>query len=492
MHSRALGIVVVVAGVAGGAGTASAKTWQVGPAREYTQLSQVAEVVQPGDVVEVDGDAEYGPVDFNVDGTAAAPITIRGLPVNGKRPVVRGGDYTVMLRGNHTVFEGFEVTGGTEVCVLHKAHGVVIRDAVIHDCVNHGVLGTDYESGDLTLEYSEIYRNGNGDRKHQVYIATDEGMWPGAVFRLQHCYIHDATGGNSVKSRSERNEIYYNWIEGAMYHELDLIGSQEYATDVAEENSDVVGNVFIKVGEWDVARIGGDGTGETYGKYRFVNNTFVLDGADEAIRAQLGIESIELHNNVFVRFDGAPMTIVRESEVSWESGAMTVFGTNNWVPAGATLPGGLEGTVEGGDPGLVDLAALDVRPKEGSVLVDAASGNPPPFAGHVLPDPLIIPLELPYGGLKPAGEPMPRPAAGAGLDIGAFEIGSGPPLQPPGGGGGGGGGGGDDDGVGDNEGGCSVSPGGERGVGGAFGLAVGLLVGFALRRALRARRRRRA
>ena len=31
-------------------------------------------------------------------------------------------------------------------------------------------------------------------------------------------------GGNAVKSRAQRNEIYYNWIEGAVYHELELIG----------------------------------------------------------------------------------------------------------------------------------------------------------------------------------------------------------------------------------------------------------------------------
>jgi len=36
--------------------------------------------------------------------------------------------------------------------------------------------------------------------------------------------VHDGNGGNGVKSRAERNEIYYNWIEGSLYHELELIG----------------------------------------------------------------------------------------------------------------------------------------------------------------------------------------------------------------------------------------------------------------------------
>lgn len=62
-------------------------------------------------------------------------------------------------------------------------------------------------------------------------MATDEVAYPGAVFRLQHSYLQDSDytdgvgiGGNLIKSCAERNEIYYNWLEGAFYHELELIG----------------------------------------------------------------------------------------------------------------------------------------------------------------------------------------------------------------------------------------------------------------------------
>jgi hypothetical protein len=69
---------------------------------------------------------------------------------------------------------------------------------------------------------------------------------------MQHCYIHPSVdyaricdggscqstdagpcgangpcvfwGGNAVKTRAQRNEIYYNWIEGSQYPELSLIG----------------------------------------------------------------------------------------------------------------------------------------------------------------------------------------------------------------------------------------------------------------------------
>ena len=62
------------------AGPTLAATLQVGPGRTYTSLQQVVEIVNPGDVVEVDGNVTYaGGVTFTRAGTAAQPITIRGL-----------------------------------------------------------------------------------------------------------------------------------------------------------------------------------------------------------------------------------------------------------------------------------------------------------------------------------------------------------------------------------------------------------------------------
>jgi hypothetical protein len=95
-------------------------------------------------------------------------------------------------------------------------------------------------------------------------MATDELAHPGSVFRMIGCWIHDANGGNNVKSRAERNGI-----EGAYYHELELIGPDPAGgvpEATAREDSDVVGNVFVKRGAneaFAVVRFGGDGTGQS-------------------------------------------------------------------------------------------------------------------------------------------------------------------------------------------------------------------------------------
>ena len=85
MRVLAAASVTLVAGQIYGA------TYQVGPARTYTNLQAIAKRLAPGDVVEVDGDAVYpGNATFDNHGTPANPITIRGVRVNGKRPVISG------------------------------------------------------------------------------------------------------------------------------------------------------------------------------------------------------------------------------------------------------------------------------------------------------------------------------------------------------------------------------------------------------------------
>src|SRR5262245_1302438 len=80
---------------------ARATVYQVGPTRTYTTLQSVANRLAPGDVVEVDGDATYpGGVTFDKDGTAGNPITIRGLRVNGNRPIVSGGSFVMRIGGD--------------------------------------------------------------------------------------------------------------------------------------------------------------------------------------------------------------------------------------------------------------------------------------------------------------------------------------------------------------------------------------------------------
>ncbi len=401
---------------------ARAATFAVGPGRQLRDLQAVAPKLQPGDVVLVDGDATYpGDVLLRNDGAADAKIVIRGRRVAGKRPVLAGGKTTLEVRGSHYQIEGFEITGGAARCVFHHGDDVTLADTVIHDCPRHGLLGADDDTGSLTLRYVEVYHAGAGDSAHPIYMATDHRAFPGAVFRMEHCYLHDQNGGNNIKSRAERNEIHYNWIEGAKYHEIELIGP-DGGEPHRRDDSDVVGNVIRKLRPGYVVRVGGDGSGESNGRYRFTNNTIVIGPETRAVfRLFNGLESIEMHNNAFFREGGGGVRILVEDDVRWADGHPLMAGTHNWLPRGSTsIPGEWDHTLFGVDPGFV--SSSDLRPTATSPLVDAGSEVLPSPPSCAFPAPLVeAQSSPPIGRLELPLTVAPRGRVGA-IDIGAFEY----------------------------------------------------------------------
>lgn len=406
--------------------SASAETYQVGPTRDFTSLGDLADSLAPGDVVEIDGDTEYdGGVLFEAAGTAEQPIIIRGIRVNGNRPRLSGGNNTLEVGADHYVFEGLDLTGGTSRCFFHRADDITLRDSVIHDCPAHGILGADEGSGSLLLEYVEVHHCGSDTQRHQIYMTTDQNAHPGSVFRMQHCYVHDANGGNNVKSRAERNEIYCNWVEGALYHELELIGPDDgVGTGGLREDSDVVGNALVKTNSDSyVVRFGGDGTGETQGRYRFVNNTVLTQPDGPAVfRLFDGLESVEMHNNVFLGLDGGTVDLVRTAEAAWTEGRQIV-GSYNWVgDDAANVPEEWTNTRTGSDPEFTDLDGWNLTPTEDSPLRNAGTEQTIEDWTYAVPSPWAIPNCSPPRR-SVGNTPRSRQLTGE-VDIGAYEAGS--------------------------------------------------------------------
>jgi hypothetical protein len=166
-------------------------------------------------------------------------------------------------------------------------------------------------------------------------------------------------------------------------------------------------------------RIGGDGTGQSFGRYRFMNNTFIHrdDNPASHIFAHFDVESVEMHNNVFYVTSSV---VFDDSEASWVFGRR-VSGANNWVHSGADYPPEWTGTLTGTSPGFVDMGADLLRPAAGSVLIDAGTATMTSPAGSPFLNPLAVPLfHPPEAALISVGTAEHRPADAA-IDIGAFE-----------------------------------------------------------------------
>ena len=259
---------------------------------------------------------------------------------------------------------------------------------------------------------------------------------------MQYSYVHDNGGGHAVKSRAERNEIYYNWIESPNLHAIELIGPDPgsfpnsmtlaQVEAVAREDSDVVGNVIRKKSTetGHLIRIGSDETGRSKGRYRFVNNTFITSASPNtgsAIRVYDEIDSLEVHNSAFFRPNGGSgqlaIELVRTSEAI---GSPQYAGSNNCFPAGSTLGVGVTawtGSKACAQASFIDYPGNDLRPSGASLLLNAGVANPPTIAARPFPSPLGTPLHHP-----PVRNIVQSPSPfhlinGAAIDIGAFEAG---------------------------------------------------------------------
>jgi hypothetical protein len=393
------------------------------PSTAYPTLAALLPSLKPGDVVDVlplTSGAAYGPIKFKTPGTAAQPIILRGVRVNGVLPQIKGysndvGGALKFEGAHHMVLDSFEITNGfnaqsTNVpaqaraqalyCLSNQANHVQLRRSKVFDCLNHGILGADEGSGSLTLDQVEVTTAGcdqakgmqcqSNAIKHPVYVATDPQAFPGSVLRVKDSYLHGNVAGETIKSRAQRAEIYNNWIEskGQQDHALGLYGYDAF--DASPSNPihhDVVGNVLIAVGGGAMARFGGDDTGSTFGRTRFVNNTVLLgesygesNRSQPVIRLDGALDAFIAHNNIF-QVGGNPaarsVVLVRENAgLQWVGGAPKLLLTHNYIPTGSSpacvktgnicstsvaLPAGyvLQDWVSAASPGFLDDSNLN-------------------------------------------------------------------------------------------------------------------------------------
>ena len=411
------------------------RVFQVGPSRRFRQLSDVAPLLSAGDQVLVDA-GTYRPAVLTRSGTPDQPIVMRSA--DGRRPVIAGGRHSLRLVGaHHTLGDGFEITGGTEACVWVQADSVTLRNLYVHDCPRHGILGADLDSGSLVVDLSEITRTGGHpvgeNRKHPVYVATDRDAFPDAVLRVQRSYLHDNLG-ESIKSRSARTEVFFNWIEVGQdpqsLYTISLYGFEAYETH-GSLNSDVVGNVLVHQAGYGV-RLGGDGTGASRGRVRFANNTFVLGpgfGQAPVMRLFQSLDSVFLINNAFVRSPPSmePVRLFRDEIAagSWVGGRIKLAGEKNLLPQRSSIapmnPAEWREVIH--DPPQLRSATpgeLDVRPREGSPLLKIGSSLSRMPADYDIGGALDHLAWQVWHQAPTAGEPLlPQTRSGTDANIGA-------------------------------------------------------------------------
>ncbi len=284
---------------------ASAKTWLVGPTRQYKAPSAVASLVSNGDTVLVDSGQYPGDVSvWNASNLVLrCPDGMARFDANGNIAQQKG---IFVIYGDNDYMEGFELygaqiseaNGDNGAGIRMQGHGFTARRCYIHDNQD-GILtgiGSD-TTGNILIEACEFYHNGvesgqaAGD-EHNIYIGHCSSL------TVRFCYFHGSVQGHELKTRANRNYIMYNKIVDG------LTGDGSFSIDIPNGGlSYVIGNAIQKgplnVNHTVTIDYGGEGIINGDSEFYFANNTVVIDRAGTTLfHLQPGAQAL-IANNIF-------------------------------------------------------------------------------------------------------------------------------------------------------------------------------------------------
>jgi len=311
------------------AGAVHARTYDVGPAMPYSAVSEVAAELKPGDVVEIHGEI-HDAFTIAAHGMYDDPIVIRGAPT-GDNPAERARILLdedmrregVTISGNWVRLENLGISGargrpGSDAAVSIRGEHVTVRNCRIHN--NLQGLGCSGLVDDILIEFCEFDSNGGAaGHRHSAFLISEK---PGARVTVQHCWFHDATGGNFIKTRCPRVVIRYNWFESTSASCVSVVDFLQYGRDERFDplyplHTDIVGNVFFQ--GWSpgrryaTLRIGGEEQAAcgTEGDFHIAHNLFVttrrareMVPEDETVHMSVrgNVDNLRLYNNIFLEY----------------------------------------------------------------------------------------------------------------------------------------------------------------------------------------------
>lgn len=414
----------------------AATLYEVGPGKAYTNIGDVPwESLNAGDQVKIywRSTPYKEKIVLSRMGTAAAPITVTGVPnASGVRPVIDGNGATTRAAldfwndnrsvikiggarftgsasdpstGNlpkYITIENLEIRGaklgysytnnaGTTVSYVKAASPIFVeygenltfRNNIITDGGN-GLFVASSDAGasrNILVEGNYIYGNGNSGSvyEHNIYTAAI-----GITFQYNRLGdLCSGCTGNNLKDRSSGTVIRYNWVEGGN-RQLDLVEGDDttlISSDANYHQTYVYGNVLIKPNDTrnpQFVHYGGDnGTTSLYrkGTLYLYNNTFISNRTDNAtmMRLSTSSETADVRNNVFYKSVSTSSLRIID-----QTGTANLY--NNWINTGyvniAAGSGGTvthSGTITGTSPGFTNFSTLDLRPATGSALINAGT-----------------------------------------------------------------------------------------------------------------------
>ncbi len=278
---------------------------------------------QSGDVFEVlpavyEGEDQQIYIGPNVQNSAAynagqfvtpKNITIRGITVNGVRPVIKlpstgasnanfGQSLVYIGASENITIENMDISSnatgagglGKAGVYINGGKNVTLKNVRISGFSNksaNGIFATGLNSGTLLLSGVELANNGGGNGpEHNIYVNASS-VDPAFTVKMVGSWSHDSVYGHLFKSRAQVNYLEGNYFQGSKSSGTGDM-RESWMVDIPEGGAFTArNNIFSKNKSGDRT----NGAAITYGVERAV-------GTFDANRSW----ALQIENNTFVAF----------------------------------------------------------------------------------------------------------------------------------------------------------------------------------------------
>ncbi|HEY3875584.1 MAG TPA: hypothetical protein VGM92_08910, partial [Candidatus Kapabacteria bacterium] len=302
------------------AAPSQAKTWLVGPARQYIAPSKVQNLVAPGDTVLVDSGTYVGDVaTWNANNLVLrCPNGTARFNANGN---IAGDKGIWLFYGTNAYVEGFEfygaaiseADGDNAAGIRVQGNNFTCRRCYFHDNQEGILTGNDTSDNSIWIEACEFDHNGvetggGAGFEHNIYIGLCSSC------TIKFCYFHASIVGHEVKCRANVSYILYNYIVDGP------AGDGSLSIDIPQGGlAYVIGNIIEKgpmTANSTVIGYGEEGFKNPDTDLYFLNNTVVTDrNPTTFFEIASGTKTALIANNIFAG-NAHPITGFTDTEAN--------------------------------------------------------------------------------------------------------------------------------------------------------------------------------
>ena len=336
----------------------------------FRTIQKAANVVQPGDIVNVLPGVYSGLVKTTVSGTSGSPIRFVSSTLHAAIIRPTSGEYTWVNNANYVNIEGFDFDGSqttvTRIPVLNWGSNVRILNNVVHDYTMSTATAALTNSGGAGINHANASATGNETRGNLIYnIGLSASVGPGMHGIYQ-------ASPNSI-------------VSGNIIHHIRSHGITVYKTGGSPGNQTIYGNTVYNASV---------GISSFYGTGNKIYNNIVHHNSSRgfwiADKNGLWANNTAYANGVGFDIDAfASGNAIRNNIAYLNTRNMSATGSN-------TLTTNLVGT----NPSFVNIAGNDFQLQSNSPAINAGT--------------TVAVVTNDYDG-------VPRPQ-GAAYDIGAYEY----------------------------------------------------------------------